>query len=97
MYSNYKCIELKLHHDFFNACEIVQLFSVVFCVVRSSHKVCCRLFTNETPNKWQPWKEGRALFMRGTIFFPPTFFAVFRDSNHAAQVTCILLSKRLYL
>jgi len=95
MYSGYKCIEMKIRHVFY-ACEKVELFSVVFCVVRTLHKVCFKLVINETTNKWQQWKEGRAVFLRGSIFFPPTFFAMFRDSNHGVQVTCSLLSKRLY-
>jgi len=44
----------------FNACEIIQLFSVVFCVFRAVHKFDFRLVVNETPNKWRP-VEGRAV------------------------------------
>jgi hypothetical protein len=78
------------------ACEVVQLFSVVFCVVRALHKACFRLVINGSTNKWQPWKEGCAVFLRGTIYFRPTFFAVFRVSTHAVQVTCSLLSRKIY-
>jgi hypothetical protein len=38
----------------FCACEIIQLFSVVFCVVRDVHKFDFRLVINETTDKCQP-------------------------------------------
>ena len=36
-----------------SACEKIQLFFVVFCVVRFVHKLYFRLHTNGTPTKWQ--------------------------------------------
>jgi len=38
----------------FCACEIIQLFSVVFYVVRAKHDF--RLVMNEASNKWRPVK-----------------------------------------
>jgi hypothetical protein len=34
--------------------EVIQLFSVAFCVVRAVHKIGFRLVVNETLNKWRP-------------------------------------------
>jgi hypothetical protein len=34
--------------------EVIQLFSVAFCVVRTVHKIGFRLAINETRNKWRP-------------------------------------------
>jgi hypothetical protein len=36
------------------ACEIIQLFSLVLCVVRAVHRFDFRLVVNETPNRWRP-------------------------------------------
>jgi hypothetical protein len=41
----------------FCACDIVQLFSVVFCVVRTVNKFDFRHVINETPNKCQPMER----------------------------------------
>jgi hypothetical protein len=37
----------------FCACGIIQLFCVVFCVVRAVHKFGFRLVVEENPNKWR--------------------------------------------
>lgn len=44
----------------FYACEIIQLFFVVFCVFRAVHNFDSRLVINETRNKWRS-VEGRAV------------------------------------
>jgi hypothetical protein len=38
----------------FCACEIIQLFSVVFCVIRAVHEFDFRLVINETSSIWRP-------------------------------------------
>jgi len=40
----------------FCACEIIQLFSVLFYVFRAKHKFDFRLVMNEALNKWRPVK-----------------------------------------
>ena len=45
----------------FCACEMIQLFSVMFCVVRSVHKFDFRLVINYTSNKCRPVEEGHAV------------------------------------
>jgi len=47
MYSSYKYIELS--EGVIGLCEVVQLFSVVYCVVRNVHKFEFRLAVNEAP------------------------------------------------
>ena len=42
----------------FCACQIIQLFSDVFCVASAVHRLDCRLIINETPNGDQ-CKEDR--------------------------------------
>ena len=37
----------------FCECELVQLFSLVFCMGRAVHKFDFRIVTKETPNKWR--------------------------------------------
>ena len=36
------------------ACEIIQLFSVLFCLARAVHKFDVRPVINDTPDKWGP-------------------------------------------
>jgi hypothetical protein len=38
----------------FGVCEIIQLLSVVFCVIWAVHKFDFRFVVNETPNKCRP-------------------------------------------
>jgi ribosomal protein L20A (L18A) len=45
----------------FCACEIIQLFSVVLCVVRSVHNFEIWLFTKETLKIRYQTKEGHAV------------------------------------
>jgi hypothetical protein len=45
----------------FCACELIQLFSVVLCVVSVAHKFVFRLIINETPIKWRQCKEGHVV------------------------------------
>jgi hypothetical protein len=42
----------------FCACGVIQLFSVVFCVLRAVHKFDFRPVINETPNNWRPMERG---------------------------------------
>ena len=46
----------------FCACEIIQLFSVVFYAVSAKHKFDFRLVMNEAPDTWRPvkWKSCSA-------------------------------------
>ena len=50
----------------FCACKIIQLFSVVFGVVRAVHEFDVRLVINGTPNKWPV--EGRSCSDRDSCF-----------------------------
>jgi hypothetical protein len=63
----------------FRAREIMQLFSVVLCVVRAVHKFHVRLSMNETPNKWRP-VESR---LRGhtDVCFWQELYVFFRDRS----------------
>ena len=64
----------------FCACEVIQLFSVVLCVVRSVNKFDFRIVTNETHNKQRRVsvkKKPRHLVAETYVFdmmymFPPT-------------------------
>jgi hypothetical protein len=53
-----RCIPVKNTLDWsavaFCVCEITQLFSVVFWVVRAVHTFDFRIVMNESPNKWRP-------------------------------------------
>ena len=53
-----RCIPIKnilgRNSVVFCACEIIQLFSVAFCVVRAVHIFNFRLVINEISNKWRP-------------------------------------------
>jgi hypothetical protein len=52
MYSSKKYIRLNCGRIL--CVEIIQLYSVVFYVVRAVHKFYFRLVINETPEKWRP-------------------------------------------
>jgi hypothetical protein len=77
------CIPVKNTLDWnavaFCAFDIMQLFSVVFCVITAVHKFDFRLVINETPDKWKPeivTKLRPALsnthvFDRIHLYFPP--------------------------
>jgi hypothetical protein len=52
MYSSYKYNRLKQSR--FCACEIIQLFIVVFYVVRDANKFRFGFVINETPLNWRP-------------------------------------------
>ena len=59
----------------FCACEAIQLFSVVFCVVTDAHKFEVRLAISETPKKCRPVGKVHAVtlkFLKGSTRFPPT-------------------------
>jgi hypothetical protein len=74
----------------FCACEIIPLFSVVFCVFRSVHKFDFRLVVNETPNKWWP-VEGHAVmmlvFLTRSICFPLIVVASVRGLSAVCRST----------
>jgi len=42
----------------FCACQIIQLFSAVFYMVRAGHKPVLGLVINETANKWEAAKKS---------------------------------------
>ena len=77
----------------FCACELIQLFSVVFCMLRAVHKFDFGLVTKR---KGHAVTENR-IFDRIYRFSPRPSSRVLRDSTHAVQVNCILLSKYHYL
>jgi hypothetical protein len=62
----------------FFSCEIIELFSVVFCVVRTVQKFDSRPVLNETRNKWRPvfitetcvMQRHRIVFVTGSVFSP---------------------------
>jgi hypothetical protein len=81
----------------FCACEIIQLFSVVFCVVTSVHKFDFRIVMNEKPTNGNKRKQAHAVveicFLRDLyVFSPLPSSRVLRESTHTVQVKCILLS-----
>jgi hypothetical protein len=93
---------LKMHWGWravvFCACEVLQLFSAVFYVVRAVHKFEFRLVINETPSKWRPVEirscsDRDLCFWRDVYIFSGPSSRILRDSTHAVQVSCILLSK----
>jgi hypothetical protein len=74
----------------FCACEIIQLFSLVFCVVRAVHNFDFRLVINEE-------KLRRALiethvFWKDLYVFAFPSSRMLRDCTQAVQVNCSLLS-----
>jgi hypothetical protein len=82
----------------FCARKILQLFAVVFCVVRAVQKFHFRIVTNETPNKRRPVERTScsntdSWFWLDLYVFPQSSSRVSRDSTHAVQVNCILLIK----
>jgi hypothetical protein len=80
--------------DAFCACKVIQLFSVVFYVVRAVHEFDCRLVIKETPNKWRP-VERRSCSDRDSCFgqdlcFPPTIIAGVAVMFRSFIVSCFL-------
>jgi hypothetical protein len=79
-------------------CEIIQLFSVVLCVVKVVHKFDFRLVIKGTSNKWRPVGR-RPVSDRDSVLWhdlyvcPRLSSQALRDPTHAVQVNCILLSK----
>ena len=76
------------------ACELVQLFSVVFYVVRSVHKSDSRLVTNKTRNKWRAVAKGGHKTIQIHVFemmhvFPPDRRREREGTTHALQVKSI--------
>jgi len=59
------------------ACQIIQLFSVVFCLVRAVRKLDLRLLMKETRNKWRP--VDRPSSERGECFLENQY--VFDDQG----------------
>lgn len=59
----------------FCACEAIQFFSAVLCVVTDAHKFEVRLAISETPEKCRPVGKVHAVilkFLKGSTRFPPT-------------------------
>lgn len=81
----------------FCARKKIQIYSVMFCVIRTVHKLDFKVIINETPNKWKP-VESRScsdilVFDRIYMFsFWPSSW-VLRDSTYTLWINCILLSK----
>ena len=79
----------------------IQLFSVMFYVVRAAHKLNFRLVINEIHNKWRTVEKGHTVTptrMLDTIYVcsPVKSSQIFRESTLAVQVSCMLWSKRHY-
>jgi len=87
----------------FCAYEIIQLFAVVFDVVRYANKLHLRVVTNETHHNWRPVEskphsDKRLMFWKGLLCPPlPTVVASATNSTHTVQVNCIPLRKRKLL
>ena len=85
----------------FCACEIVQLFSVVFCVVSAVYEFDLGINVKETPNKRWPVDSGPcsdtdSCFYIATICFSPTVVAIECLHTHAVRVNCILVIEGHY-
>jgi len=63
------------------ACDIIHLFSVVFCMVRFVHKFAFRLVTNKKPKRRpverSSCSDGEIMFLTRSLYFPPTVVAGF--------------------
>jgi hypothetical protein len=86
----------------FCACEIALLSSEVFYVVRAVHKYFYILLYMKHLTNDEHWKEGHAeikthVFDSISMLSPRKSSRVWRNSTHAVQVNCILLSKRHYM
>ena len=81
----------------FCACEKIQFFSVVFCVLTALHKLYFRLVINGTPNKYRPVERKSSsdilIFWHYQCVFFRLSLRILMDSAHAVQVNCILLNK----
>jgi hypothetical protein len=75
----------------FCACEILQLFSVVFFLVRAVRNFDFLRVINETINYVMPWQ--RFMFLTWCVFPPWPSSRVLSYSTHPVQVNCILLCK----
>ena len=71
----------------------------MFCVARAVHEFDFWPVINETPNEWWPVERSRSdedvgfwLDLFVYVYLPPSP-QVLTDSNHAAKVNWILLSK----
>lgn len=73
------------------ACDIIYLFSVVFCMVRSVHKFASRLVTNKQKNQ-QTATSGKKFMQwwRNNVFDKTCIFSSYR--RRKVQVSCLLLS-----
>jgi hypothetical protein len=95
-------LNIKLKWVFFCACEIIQLFSLVFSVVWPVHNFSIRLLIIETPNKWWLLKRSHALidaYAFDRIYIPPPrlwLLWVVRDCSQAVEINCSLFSKGQY-
>ena len=59
-----RCIPVKIrlgrNEGVFCACQIIQLFPLVMCIIRVAHTFFFGFIINEIPNKWRP-VERRSL------------------------------------
>jgi hypothetical protein len=78
----------------FCACEIIQLFSVVFYVIRDVHRFQSRLI--KTKNKLLQAVIEAHVFDRIYTHSTPPSSRVLRDSNQDVPVNRILVSKEHY-
>jgi hypothetical protein len=65
--SSYSCIFFKNTSGrsavVFCACELIQFYSVMFCVARAVYKFDFRLVINATPNKLRPMERRSCMLM----------------------------------
>ena len=88
-------LQLKIHWaeilSWYVCFEIVQLFSVVFCVVWAVHKSDLQHVINETLNKWWPSEIGSCtdacVFMGLCVFF---------HRHHKCKVLSVLCAGHPY-
>jgi hypothetical protein len=88
----------------FIAFGIIHLLSVAFYVVRTAHKFDFRLVMKAVPNNWWPverksWSDRDLCFWQDIYIYIYIYIStrlspgVSRDSIHALQINCVLLSE----
>ena len=76
--------------------EIIQLLSVVFCIIRVVCKFDFKLVVKDTPNKWQLVEFDSCFWQHLCVFPPESRRECSRTLPTLRQVNCILLTKGHY-
>ena len=101
--TGHRCVlDIKVHlaevQKMFSARKIIQVFYVVFFVVRTVCKFDYSFVIKDTTNRWRPLEQksrcDKELGFDRTFFSPRTVSRVLMDSTEALQVSRILLGKR---